>query len=76
MGQGSGLAVSCGVGCRPGLDPAFMLLWCRPASAVLIPPLPRELLYATGVAIKSKRPKKKKKKKKKEKKKTFKISDV
>ena len=30
------LAVSCGVGCRFGLDPEVLWLWCRPAAVALI----------------------------------------
>ena len=30
------VAVSCGVGCRSGLDPALLWLWCRLVAAVLI----------------------------------------
>ena len=30
------VAVSCGVGCRCGSDPALLWLWCRPAAAALI----------------------------------------
>ena len=29
--KGSGVAVSCGVGCRHSLDPVLLWLWCRPA---------------------------------------------
>ena len=34
--KGSGVAVSCGVGCRRGSDPTLLWLWHRPA---LIQPL-------------------------------------
>ena len=44
--------MSCGVGCRCGLDPALLWLWCRPAATVLIGPLAWELPYAMGVAQK------------------------
>ena len=30
------LPVSCGVGCRCGLDPALLWLWCRLAAVSLI----------------------------------------
>ena len=55
-------------GLIPGLAPwvkdlALLWLWCRPASAVLIPPLAREVPYTAGVALKSKKKKKKKKEK-------------
>ena len=42
-GLGSGVAVSCGVGRRLGLDPALLWLWCRPAAVVLVRPLAWEL---------------------------------
>ena len=29
VGRGSGVAVSCGVGRRCGLDPTLLWLWCR-----------------------------------------------
>ena len=32
----SGVAVSCGVGCRHGSDPVLLWLWCRPAAVALI----------------------------------------
>ena len=46
------IAVSCGVGCRLGLDPALLWLWCRPAAAALIRPLAWEPPYAMGAAPK------------------------
>ena len=55
-GKGSGMAVSCGVGHRCGLDPVLQWLWGRPAAAGPIQPLAWELPYATGAALK--RPKK------------------
>ena len=58
VGWGSGVAMSCGVGCRSSLDPMMLWLWYRPAAAALIQPLPWELPYATGVAVKSKTNKK------------------
>jgi len=54
--QGSGVASSCGVGCRCG-----SWLWCRLAAAALIRPLARELPYAGGEALKRKKKKKKRK---------------
>ena len=54
MGPGSGVAVSFGIGCRRGLDPALPPLWCRPAAVALIQLLARELPYAAGVALKKK----------------------
>ena len=50
--------MSCGVGCRPGLDPALLWLRRKPAAAALIRPLAWELAYASGVALKSKKKKK------------------
>ena len=50
VGWGSGLAMSCGVGCRRGLDPALLWLWHRLAAAAPIQPLAWELPYATGIA--------------------------
>ena len=44
--------MSCGVGQRHGLDPALLWLRCRPAATAVIPPLPWELPYAAGVALK------------------------
>ena len=56
-GQGSGIAVSCGVGHRCGLDPTLLWLWCRPASVTLIRPLAWELPYAVCSALKQKKKK-------------------
>ena len=36
---GSIVAMSCGVGCRHGLDPMLLWLWSRPAAIALIRPL-------------------------------------
>ena len=61
MGEGSGVAMSCGVGHRRGSDPELLWLWCRSVATALIRPLAWEPPYATGVALeKAKRPKKKK----------------
>ena len=49
------IAVSCGVGCRQGSDPALLWLWRRPAAAAPIQPLTRELPHAAGVALKGKK---------------------
>ena len=58
--------MSCGVGRRHGLDPAWLWLWCRPAATALISPLAWEPLYAVGAALeKAKRQFKKKKKERK-----------
>ena len=46
------LAMSCGVGCRCGLDPGLLWLWCRPAAVDLITPLAWEPPSAAGAAPK------------------------
>ena len=45
---------------RPGLDPALLWLWCRPAAIAQIRPLAWEPPYATGAAVKRQRKKGKK----------------
>ena len=35
-GQGCGVAVSCAIGGRCGLDPTLLWLWCRPVAMALI----------------------------------------
>ena len=64
--------MSCGVGCRYGLDPASLwllcrraaVLWCRLPAVALIWPLPWALPCAMGTALKrQKNPKKQKNKK-------------
>ena len=50
MGQGSGVAMSCGVGRRRGSDPALLWLWRRLAATALIRLLAREPPYAVGAA--------------------------
>ena len=57
-GWGSGIAVSYGVGCRRGLDPALLWLWCRLAPVALIRLLAWELPCAVDAALKSPPPKK------------------
>ena len=52
MGQGSGIAVSCGVGQRRGLGLALLWLWRRPAAVARLWLLAWELPYAMGAAIK------------------------
>ena len=64
MGQGSGIAVSCGVGRRRGTDPELLWLWQRPAATAPIRPLAWESPYAVSVALTDKKDKKKKKEKK------------
>ena len=55
-GLGSDVAVSCGVGRRFGSDPELLWLWCRLAAVALIQSLAWELLYAVGMALKTKQP--------------------
>ena len=50
MDQRSGVAVSCGVGCRRGLDLKLLWLWRRPVAMALIQPLAWEPPYAAGAA--------------------------
>ena len=42
------MAVSCGVGCRSGSDPALLWLRYRPAAVAPIQPLAWKTPYATG----------------------------
>ena len=49
--------MSCSVGCRHGLDPMLLWLWCRLAAAVPIWPLAWELPYVAHLALKSKKQK-------------------
>ena len=58
VGWGSGIAVSCNVGHRRGLNPE--LLWCRSAFVAPSWPLAWEGPYASGAALKSRKKKKKK----------------
>ena len=44
--------MSCGLGCRRGLDLALLWLWCRLAAAALIRPLAWEPPHAMGAALK------------------------
>ena len=53
--------MSCGIGHRCGSDPELLWLWRRPASTALNRPLPWELPYAAGAALKRQKTKKKKK---------------
>ena len=48
VGLGSGIAMSCGVGCRGGSDP--VLLWHRLVATALIRPLAWEPPYTAGIA--------------------------
>ena len=47
--------MSCGVGCRHGLDPTLLCLGHRPAAVALIRPLAWEPTHAAGVARKKKK---------------------
>ena len=47
--------MSCGVSHRCGLDPTLLWLWYRPVALALIQPLPWELPYAAGAALKKKK---------------------
>ena len=60
--SGLGVAVSCGVGCRRGSDPALLWLWRRPVATAPIGPLAWEPPYATGAAQEIAKSQKKKKK--------------
>ena len=53
--KGSGVAISCGVGCRCSSDLMLLWLWCRPAAAAPMQLLAWELPYAMGAALKSKK---------------------
>ena len=48
--------MSCGVGCRRGLDLMLLWLWYRPAAVAPIGPLTWEPPYAAGEALKNKKP--------------------
>ena len=60
MGGGSGVAMSCGVGCSRGSDPTLLWLYHRLAAVAPVQPLSGELPYATSVALKNKNKKKEK----------------
>ena len=70
--NGSGVAVSCGVGCRRGSDPALLWLWRRPAATAPIRPLAWEPPYAVGAAQEMAKRQNKQTNKKKNQKKTIK----
>ena len=55
MGQGPGVAMSCGVGHRWGWDPELLWLWCRPAAIALTALLAWEPPYAMGAVLKKKK---------------------
>ena len=56
--QWSGVAMTCGVGCRCSSDPELLWLWRRLGAIALIRPLAWECLYAVSVALKSQKKKK------------------
>ena len=56
--------MSCGVGRRCSLDPAWLWLWGRLAAAAPIQPLAWKLPYTAGAAVKSKKQNKTKQNKK------------
>ena len=48
-GEGSGVAMSCGVGCRRGSDPVLLWLWRRPvATALKTPSLGASICRGSG----------------------------
>ena len=49
------VALSCGIGCRCGLDPVLLWLWRRPAAVAQIQPLAWRSPYAAGAALKRKK---------------------
>ena len=51
--------MSCGVGCRLGLDLALLWLWTKPVATAPIGPLAWEPPYAAGVALKRQKRKRK-----------------
>ena len=56
--------MSCGIGCRRGLDLLLLWLWHRLAAVALIQPIAWEPPYALGATLKAEEKKKIKKKKK------------
>ena len=67
VGWGSGVAVSCGVGCGLGSDPELLCLWRGPVAAAPTGPLAWEPPCASGTALeKGKKTKRKKKKEEEE----------
>ena len=57
VGEGSHVAMSCGVGCRCGSDLIWLWLWYRLAAVAPIGPLAWESPYAAGAALKKKKKK-------------------
>ena len=60
MGWGYGVAMSCGVGRRRGLDPELLWLWKGLAAVAPSRPPILELPYASGMALKNSKKEKKK----------------
>ena len=54
MGQGSGVAMSCGIDHKCGLDPELLWLWRRPEAVAPIQPLAWKRPYTKAVALKNK----------------------
>ena len=63
MGEGSGVAVSCGVGHRRGSDSVLLWLWRRPVATAPVRPLAWEPPYAAEATLEKAKHQKKKKKK-------------
>ena len=59
VGQGSSVALSCGVGCRRNSDTPLLWLWCRPIAIAQIQPLAWELPYTMGAALQKQKNRKK-----------------
>ena len=57
MGQGSSIAMSCGIGHRRGSDSELLCLWLWLAAVAPIRPLAWEPPYAVGMALRSKKKK-------------------
>ena len=60
-GWGSGIAMSCGVGHRRGLDLTLLWFWCRLAATAPIQPLAWEPPYTAGAALKRQKKRKERK---------------
>ena len=59
MGEGSGVAMNCGIGRRHNSDLALLRLWYRPAAAAPIQPLAWKRPYTVDAALTTPRPPKK-----------------
>ena len=58
-GLGSSVALSCGIGCRLGLDLVWLWLWRRPVAAGPMQPLAWETPCGMAAALKGQKKKKK-----------------